>query len=786
MTSDGITVLAIIAITFILLVSERLRVDVVALLVLGALAVSGLVTPTQALSGFSSPAVVTIWAVFILSGALSRSGVASSIGRQVLRLAGEGEARLIIGIMLTAGIMSAFINNVGATALLLPVVMDIARRTNRPPSRLMLPLAYGSLLGGMITLIGTPANLLINDVLVELGYPQFRLFDFAPLGLAALLGGILVMVIFARRLLPSRNIQNEITRPFTEEISELYDVDERMFLLNVSSGSALIGKTLVESRLGAALGINVIAINRDGKRLRSPDPSTEILTGDQLVVEGELGMLRSLQSEKLLSISWERPGLDSLFSEGVELVEAKIAGVSKLVGSSLFDADFRGQFPVNVLAIRKDGTVQRTNLQHVRLHTGDTLLLQVPHEEMETLRKAAEWESVEILSDKDVQERYQLDERLQIMSVPEDSSLIGLTLAESRLADAFGISVLGIRKRENQFIFSQPDYEISSGDELLVEVWPEDWKTLQALIGLEIEAEKETVPDLVDLQSDAIGIIEVVLSPHTSLAGKTLRELHFREKFGLNVLAIWRGGRPHRSRLRDMALRFGDALLLHGPRSRLDLLTSEQDFIVLGEDARKPYMPEKAPLAVIIMALVIGSVLLEILPIAIAAIIGSALMVLTGVLSMEDAYRYIDWKSVFLIAGMFPLGIAMQNTGAADAIAQFVVEGVGGYGAPAIIAALFLLTSFLTQIMPNPAAAVLMIPIAIGTAAQMNLSPVSLAMVIALAASSSYLTPVGHPANSLVMGPGGYRFSDYVRSGSFMLATVLLIAVFLLPYVWPL
>ncbi|MGD8632337.1 MAG: SLC13 family permease, partial [Anaerolineales bacterium] len=145
MTSDGITVLAIIAITFILLVSERLRVDVVALLVLGALAVSGLVTPTQALSGFSSPAVVTIWAVFILSGALSRSGVASSIGRQVLRLAGEGEARLIIGIMLTAGIMSAFINNVGATALLLPVVMDIARRTNRPPSRLMLPLAYGSL-----------------------------------------------------------------------------------------------------------------------------------------------------------------------------------------------------------------------------------------------------------------------------------------------------------------------------------------------------------------------------------------------------------------------------------------------------------------------------------------------------------------------------------------------------------------------------------------------------------------------------------------------------------------
>jgi di/tricarboxylate transporter len=216
------------------------------------------------------------------------------------------------------------------------------------------------------------------------------------------------------------------------------------------------------------------------------------------------------------------------------------------------------------------------------------------------------------------------------------------------------------------------------------------------------------------------------------------------------------------------------------------LLSSESDFIVLTEDTRRTYEPEKAPIALIIMSLVLLSVLLEILPIAIAAVIGSALMVLTGVLSMEDAYRYIDWKSVFLIAGMFPLGIAMQNSGAADALAQFVVTAVGSYGSIAIIAALFLLTSFLTQIMPNPAAAVLMIPIAIGTASQVNLSPVSFAMVIALAASTSYLTPVGHPANSLVMGPGGYRFSDYLRSGFLLVLVVLLIAMFLLPYVWPL
>jgi di/tricarboxylate transporter len=372
------------------------------------------------------------------------------------------------------------------------------------------------------------------------------------------------------------------------------------------------------------------------------------------------------------------------------------------------------------------------------------------------------------------------------MSVPEDSSLVGLSLAESRLADAFGISVLAVRGEQEQVIYSQPNYVINGGDELLVEVWPEDWKTLQALIALKIEAEEDAVPDLEELQSEMIGITEVVLSPHTSLAGKTLRELHFREKYGLNVLAIWRGGRPYRSHLRDMALRFGDALLLHGPRRRLEMLASEPDFIVLGEDSRRAYEPEKAPLALGIMGLVLLFVLLEILPIAIAAVIGSALMVLTGVLSMEEAYRYIDWRSVFLIAGMFPLGIAMQNSGAADALAKYVVDAVGMYGPAAVITALFLLTSLLTQIMPNPAAAVLMIPIAIGTATQVNLSPVSFAMVVALGASSSYLTPVGHPANSLVMGPGGYRFSDYIRSGFMLVITILLISVFILPYVWPL
>lgn len=786
MNPDEILVLALIAATFLLLVTELVRVDVIALLVMGALALTRLVTPSEALSGFSSPAVVTIWAVFILSGALSRSGVASRIGSQMLRLAGDGEMRLIAGIMLTAGLMSAFINNVGATALLLPVVMDIARRTKRSPSRLLIPLASGSLLGGMITLIGTPANLLINDVLIDLGHPQFRLFDFAPLGLASLLAGVLVTMFITRHLLPVRNLDKESVRPFSDEIDELFDVNERMFVLNIIEGSALVGKTMLESRLGAALGINVIAIFREGEPLRSPGPEFSFRARDQLVVEGELSLLESLQSEQLLVPSQKHPNTEDLYAAGVALYEVTIGEDSILVGKTLFDIDFRDRFPVNVLAIRSRDRIQRTNLQNRVLEAGDALLMQVPAGILAKLKQADEWVSVHESSKEELNRHYQLNERLQYMSVPKYSSLVGLTLAESRLADAFGVSVLTVHRMDGTVEFPHPQLELMAGDELLVEIWPEDWKVLHGLIQLEIKSQPELLPDLDELQSERIGITEVVLSPHTTFAGKTLRELHFREKFGLNVIAIWRGGRPYRSHLRDMALRFGDALLLHGPRSRLDLLNNEQDFIVLAGDSRQPYHPEKAPLSILIMALVLAAVLFEVLPIAIAAVIGSALMVLTGILTMEDAYRFIDWKSVFLIAGMFPLGIAMQNTGVADTVAKFAVDSIGVYGPSAVIAALFLLTCALTQIMPNPAAAVLMIPIALGSALQLGLSPVSFAMVVALAASSSYLTPIGHPANSLVMGPGGYRFSDYTRSGILLVVCVLLIATFLLPYVWPL
>lgn len=235
-----------------------------------------------------------------------------------------------------------------------------------------------------------------------------------------------------------------------------------------------------------------------------------------------------------------------------------------------------------------------------------------------------------------------------------------------------------------------------------------------------------------------------------------------------------------------MALRFGDALLVHGRRSQIQVLSQEPDFIVLEAGEGEPPRRTRALPAILIMAGVVLSVLLGWLPIAIAAVVGGTLMVLTGCLTMEEAYRSIEWRAVFLIAGMLPLGIALEKTGAAGLIASGVVASVGGYGPVILLSALFILTALASQLMPNPVVTVLMAPIAINTAQSLGFSPQSLMMIIAISASASFLSPVGHPANLLVMGPGGYRFSDFLRVGLPLTLIVLVIAVLAVPVFWPL
>jgi di/tricarboxylate transporter len=778
MTAQIALVLLIVLAAVVLFIGSKLRVDVVALLVLGVLVVTGLIEPVEALSGFSNPAVVTVWAVFILSGALTRTGVARVIGRQVMRVAGNGELRLILVIMLTAAILSAFMNNVGVAALMLPVVVEIAGRTRVPASKLLLPLAFGALLGGLTTLIGTPPNILASDALSSAGLNSFTLFDFAPVGITIMVAGILFMLMLGRRMLPVRDLVRETSEMTAGDLESLYQLQEQLLVLTVPDNSRLDGMSLAESQMGSIVDLNVLAIIRDGKTRLSPPPGALLRAGDKLIVVGEPGQLADLSRHRVDTLERLPMTVENAREAGIDLAEVKLTGRSTLIGHSLADAGFRQRHLVNVLAVRRGDRYIRRDLPGLRIEASDVLLVEGRREAIDRLKIDATFEVLEAES----AQIYQLDERLLQVSIPAESVLVGRTLAESRLGQTFGLTVLQINRADEIIVMPHPGQTIRAGDRLLLQGSHADVRALRGLEELRIDGPLQS---LSDLETADIGLAEVVLSPHTTKAGRTLRELNFREKYGLSVLAIWRAGETYRDEISEMPLRFGDALLTYGLRSKIKILGHEADFIVLAEEAQETPRLGRAPIAVAIMAGVLASVLVGWLPIAIAAIIGGTLMVITGCLTMEEAYRYIEWPAVFLIAAMLPLGIALETSGAASYLTKGMIEAIGAAGPLAVLAGLFILGVLASQVMPNAAVVVLMAPIAIEAAADMDVSPYTFMMGIAIAASASFMSPISHPANILVMGPGGYRFSDYIKIGLPLTLIVLLIVLLILPVFWP-
>lgn len=778
MTLEIAAVLAILVAAVVMFITEWVRVDVVALMVLVSLTLTSLITPAEALSGFANLAVVTVWAVLILSSGLARTGVAGQIGRPVLRLAGESDARLIALIMLVVGVLSGFMNDIGVAALMLPVVVDIARRTGRPPSLLLMPLAFAALLGGLNTLIGTPPNILISEALQQYGLEPFHMFDYTPTGVVIMLAGIAFMVLVGRHLLPSRDIK-DLSEDAKMAPGEFFGLRERMFVIRLPEDSVLAGKTLAQSRLGAALGLNVLAILRTNQNRLAPDPATHLRPGDRLLVEGQPDLLMELWNRRVLIVEEDQVAAERLQSADIVMVELALSPQSSLPGQTLEQIDFRRRFGVVVLAIRRGGGVVRTNLEKQPLQRDDVLLVQGAREQLDVLRTDSEF----ILSSAEIADEYFLEERLVAMRVPDDSILVNKTLIESRLGDAFGLGVMGIVREGKTHLMPEAEERLAADDLLLVKGRSEDLLTLEGLQGLEIDT--EAPPDIAELESEHVGLVEAVLSPRTTLAGTTLRQIHFRDKYGLSVLAIWREGRAYRSNLRNMALRFGDALLLYGPRERQRVLGLEPDFLVLSEAATEAPRLNKAPIALLIMAIVLVPVILDWMPIAISALVGVVLMILTSCLTMDEAYRAIEWKAVFLIAGMLPLGIAMEQTGAANFLAEAMVGLVGPGGPLAVMAGLFVLAALASQVMPNPAVAVLLAPIALNTANDLGISPYPLMMTVAVSASAAFLSPVGHSANVLVMGPGGYRFSDYTKVGIPLTLIVLVVVIIIMPIVWP-
>ncbi len=594
MTFDHILVLGILTAAIALFISDRLRVDLVALLVLIALILTGLLTPEEAFAGFASPAVITVWAVFIISGAMFQSGVADMLARQMLRLAGNNPTRLLIVIMITAGIMSAFMNNIGAVAILLPAVVAIGRSQQIAPSKLLMPLAFAALLGGNMTLIGTPPNILATTILQDYGGVEpFQFFDFLPMGIIVLAAGILYMVLFGRHLLPERQSGDELV--------DAYPVRDYVTEVRISERSPLVGQTVKQSGFGEKFDLNILRVRHEVDEMESPMAERPLHAGDVLLIEGPVPQIL---------------------------------------------------------------TVCRT------------------HE----LQLVKEWQS---------------------------------------------------------------------------QAWHPSPET------------------------EGMQLIELTLAPQSNLTGQTLKEMGFRARFGLSVLAIRHSGKSITDHLGDVPIEFGDALLVQGPPGKFGLLRTNSNFLVLDAPPVELRRTEKAAVALVILFAALLTATVGWLGIATTMVLGAVLMIIAGVLTMDEAYQAIDWQSIFLIAGMLPLGIAMEETGTARLLADQLVNLVGSWGPVAVLGGVFVLTALLTEVVSNAAATVLMVPIAIDAGFGLNVAPEPFVMATVLAASTSFLMPVGHQVNVIIYGPGGYRFSDYTRVGVWLNLIILGLVLTILPLIWP-
>jgi len=604
MTPQLVITFAIVLVAIVLFLSERLRADLVALLVVVVLGVAGILTPREAFSGFASSAVVTIVSIFILTEALRITGMSEQAGRLLERVAGTSESRLVIVIMLAGATLSLLMNNIAAAAILLPAISGLARRNRISPARLLMPLAFATILGGMATLF-TTTNIVVSGILRGQDLPGFGVLDFAPVGIPIVVVGIIYMAVWGRRLLPQRTamLDTRTADNRRPDLAEIYRLGERIFRARVPTDSRFSDRPLAESGLRETYGVNLVALERQGRVTLAPPAAMVLVAGDVLVLVGK-------------------------------------------------EEEFRASDAASYL-------------------------------------------------------------------------------------------------------------------ELLP---PPDWHTNH-------------------LESEAVTMAEAVLAPRSILLGQTLRTARFREKYGMNVLGIWRTGRPIRTNLGDLPLAFGDALLLQGPRSQMPLLHTEPDLILLnGGELERPAITSRrkrwlAP-AIMLAALVLAAFNT---PLVGEIMLGAALLtVLTGILTMDQAYGAIEWRSVFLVAGMLPLGLAMTKSGAAGLLSDKLVALLSPAGPLALLAGLLLLTILLTQTMNGAAVATVVAPIAIHAAQQTGLDPRALAMGVALASSMAFLTPLGHPVNVLVMGPGGYRFRDYLKVGWLLTLLIFGVILILLPIFWPL
>jgi di/tricarboxylate transporter len=778
--------LGILAGAVLLFVTGWVRADLVALVVLVLLVVAGLVTPEQALAGFSSPAVVTLWAMFVLSAALAGTGMARLVGRGMQALAGGGEVRLMLVVMGTAVLLAAFMNSLAVLALLLPLVLSLARQKSVSSVRLLMPLAVGCLVGGLSTLIGAPSNLLVSDALYFAGLRPLGMWDFLPVGLSISVACVLFMALVGRRWLPRERAEVAVAREPEADLLNLFQLDEQLALITLPPNTPLAGRTIAECQIGRLLGLTLLELKRGGRKRIPIEPETMLQGGDELLTLGRLDRLQEISQRPYVLVDEGSERIQLLVSAEIGLAELRIVADSPLVGATIAQAAMRQKYGCSALAVRRKQVLHYADLQDWVLQADDELLLRGDRARLLAGRLAPAFRGKlnPFAEETAVAAKYRLRDRLLTIQIPPDSPLIEHPLSGSHLSELYGLMVMSVVRGETTILEPEPDWVLQAQDLLLVKGDPEQLAVIRGLQSLTVtpyEGDDEAV-----LLARGVGVAEVLLSPHTTLAGKTLSEIGFRERFGLSVLAIWRNGRAEQTDLAQRPLQLGDALLVRGAPEALHRLRREPDFLVLAEGMDEAQPRYKALVAVGIMGLFVVVVTLGWLALPIAAVAAAALMVLLRCLTMDEMYRRIEWRTVFMVAGMLPLGVALQTSGTVAFLVAAAVEAAGMWSPVGLLAGLFVLTSLGALLMPNLVVTIVMAPVALQTAVTLQLSPYPLLMVITMAASTSFMSPLGHPVNRLVMGPGGYRTADFMKVGIPLTLVALVVTLVVLPIFWPL
>ncbi|PXJ03158.1 SLC13 family permease [Klebsiella pneumoniae] len=609
MNGELIWVLSLLAIAVVLFATGKVRMDAIALMVIVAFVLSGTLTLNEAFSGFSDPNVILIAALFIIGDGLVRTGVATKMGAWLVSVAGNSETKMLIYLMLTVAGLGAFMSSTGVVAIFIPVVLSVSARMNTSPSRLMMPLSFAGLISGMMTLVATPPNLVVNSELLREGLHGFSFFSVTPIGLVVLILGIVYMLAMR-------------------------------FMLKTDNGDSA----------------------RDGRK-RS--------TFRDLIREYHLtGRARRLAI---------RPG-------------------SPMIGQRLDDLKLRERYCANVIGVERWRRFRRVIVN---------------------VNGVSEFRARDVL-------------------------LIDMSASDVDLRQFCGEQMLEPMVLRGEYFADQ------------------------AL---------------------DVGMAEVALIPDSEMIGKTVREIAFRTRFGLNIVGMKRDGKAMDGSVVDEPLQLGDILLVGGNWRQIALLAKRgRDFVVLNmpvevDDASPAH--SQAPHAIFCLVLMVALMLTDEIPNPIAAIIACLLMGKFRCINAESAYKAIHWPSIILIVGMMPFALALQKTGGVDLVVKGLMDVAGGEGPYLMLGCLFVMCAAIGLFISNTATAVLMAPIALAAAKSMGVSPYPFAMVVAMAASAAFMTPVSSPVNTLVLGPGKYSFSDFVKIGVPFTILVMVVCVLLIPVLFP-